>query len=193
MDKLLILDLDETLIKSYVIFEEKEKEENKEESARDFFTTKDETFKYKVYKRPLLKGFLEYCFNNFKVGIWSASDIRYINCILDGILTKEQKEKLHCIYSFDQCTKKVVGFQETSILKNLNKLWRNGSYNKTNTLVIDDTPTTYKNNIGNAIPIDKWDKDKIKDKELTRIIERLKVLKDRDDVRFPNRSEFKMD
>jgi TFIIF-interacting CTD phosphatase-like protein len=51
------------------------------------------------------------------------------------------------------------------------------------TLILDDTPSTYKYNYGNAIYIDKFDGDE-SDYELKRVIELLKILKDSEDVRL---------
>lgn len=54
--KLLILDLDETLIHAV---------EQPLERTADF-----KTDFYYVYKRPFVNEFLEFCFQTFKVGVW---------------------------------------------------------------------------------------------------------------------------
>ena len=61
--KLLILDLDETLIYAT---------EEKLEREPDFIVGQ-----YFIYKRPFVSEFLEFCFENFEVAAWTSSTRNY--------------------------------------------------------------------------------------------------------------------
>lgn len=70
--KLLVLDLDETLIYAT---------EERLEAEPDFAVGQ-----YYVYKRPFLKEFLEFCFDNFEVAIWTSSTRNYAEGIVKNIV-----------------------------------------------------------------------------------------------------------
>ena len=70
-NKLLILDLDETLIHAT---------ENKLEFSEDF-----QFDKYYVHKRPHLEAFLIDISKHFPIGIWSSADDDYVNEIVKNI------------------------------------------------------------------------------------------------------------
>jgi TFIIF-interacting CTD phosphatase-like protein len=177
MKKLLILDIDNTLIYS----------SSKDINDKDFILTFDNTeHKYYVKKRPYLDEFLNYCNKHFRIAFWSAGESEYVKNILKNIIINIEEPVF--IWSFDKCTIKrhTIFFESYAyIYKKLKKIWKNKKYNATkkDTLILDDTPSTYKYNYGNAIYIDKFDGDE-SDYELKRVIELLKILKDSEDVRL---------
>lgn len=164
MKKLLILDLDETLISST----------NDKPISFDFsFILEDIT--YYVNIRPKLNIFIDFCFEYFSVAIWSAGEEDYVNKIIKYIFRDRQKQLLF-IWSERKCTKivKTYNFYNQSIIriKKLQKIWKKykGIFDKTNTLIIDDTPSTYMKNYGNAIGIKQFDVDNDeKDTEFERV------------------------
>ena len=91
--KLLILDLDETLIYAT---EEKLKYEP------DFIVGQ-----YFVYKRPFLNEFLSFCFDNFEVSLWTTATKNYAEEILQKILNKNQNLKF--LWTLERCT---IAFDE---------------------------------------------------------------------------------
>lgn len=94
MNKLIVLDIDETLIHSY----------EKEVSDFDFKFNSDEDIFY-TKKRPFLDEFIEYCFDNFKVAVWTASDRDYASTILKNIGILESD--LLFFYSRENCSIKL--------------------------------------------------------------------------------------
>lgn len=172
--KLLVLDLDSTLIYS---------ETYQCTKQYDFFglvktinTFPRVTQLIGVVKRKGLDDFLEYCFSHYDVLIWSASDRGYINFLLENILKPHMRPK--DVWCFRRC-----GQKDEYITKPLKKVWRrkSWSYKRTGTLVVDDNRRTYVHNRGNAVPINPF-KGK-HDNELLRIRGLLMIIKDEPDVR----------
>ena len=86
--KLLILDLDETLIYAT---------EEKLEHESDFIVGQ-----YFVYQRPFIESFLDFCFENFEVAVWTTATKFYAEEILNTILKEEYK--LNFLWTRERCT-----------------------------------------------------------------------------------------
>ena len=86
--KLLVLDLDETLIYAA---------EEPMESAPDFIVGQ-----YYVYRRPYLKEFLKFCFDNFEVAIWTSSTRNYAERIIENLVDSKNEISFH--WARDRCT-----------------------------------------------------------------------------------------
>jgi RNA polymerase II subunit A small phosphatase-like protein len=147
--KLLILDLDETLV--YATEEPLEREP-------DF-----RVFEYHVYKRPHLEGFLAFCLQTFRVAVWTSSGSLYAQEVISRIfLVNAQLEFVwtarRCTTRFDPDTRKWY------TLKLLKKVRRRG-YDLTQVIVVDDTARKHKKNYGNLVPVATYTGD-VKDDEL---------------------------
>lgn len=178
MKKLLILDLDETLISTT----------NNKPLSYDFSFVLQNLIYY-VNIRPNLNIFIDFCFKYFNLAIWSAGDEEYVNEIIKYIFKNRQNQLLF-IWSKKKCTQiiKTYNFynQNVILIKNLKKIWRKKSFNfdKTNTLIIDDTPYTYIKNYGNAIRIKNFEIYNEKDTEFDRVKDILLKCIDISDVRL---------
>jgi RNA polymerase II subunit A small phosphatase-like protein len=175
--KLLVLDIDLTLIYSSV----------KELPEADFtFSLGKEVFWVK--RRPYLTEFLTEMAQLYDLAIWSASSRPYIEAILKHILP--EGISLVRVYDGRRCTVKDITFGDTSrtVIKKLRKMWR-GPYNRTNTLILDDTPVTYCQNYGNAIPIYRYYGSDT-DTELLRVNQLLRDLVNVPNVRRVNKRYF---
>jgi len=172
--KLLILDLDETLVHSST-------------KLKKFGIDYDFTFdKYFVYKRPFLKQFLEYCLSNFQVAVWSSASEEYVNYIVSKIFPNP--EKLIFIWAKDKCTIKFSENEKYSAffhgpyyLKNLRKIKRKG-YDLKKVIVIDNTIITHQKNYGNLIHIEDFEGDP-DDYELNYMMKYLEIIKDEANIR----------
>ena len=174
MKKLLILDIDNTLIYSHQF----------SNIYSDFDMKFDDKDYYYSIKRPHLKEFLEYCNKNFRIAFWSAASEDYVQKVLENIIGDIGPV---FIWGSKKCTISMIhSFYEVNlnIYKRLRKVWKCKKYyaTKENTLILDDTPLTYRYNYGNAISIKKFYGDS-EDSELLRIKELLNTLKDCEDVR----------
>lgn len=119
--KLLILDLDETLIHAT---------EQKLNREYDFSVGQ-----YFVYKRPFLQEFLEFCFENFDVAVWTTATKSYAEEILQTILKKDFFLKFlwtreRCTFTFDEEER------EHYFVKKIHKLRRRGQ-NLESVIVVD--------------------------------------------------------
>lgn len=124
MNKLLILDIDETLLHS--TYEDLKREP-------DFY------FKERrVYLRPYLNEFLEYCFKNYDIAIWTSAKADYARFILKKITGDLLKFKF--IWTRNHCKRNIKwnGFMNSeSYIKDLSKV---SDYELKDIKIIDDTP-----------------------------------------------------
>lgn len=183
--KLLILDLDETLIHT-----ERFEKDYLDEGSYDFkFSVTNPMYEYFTLKRPYLNEFLDYAFSNFKVAVWTAASKDYAKTIIDNIGI--DSNKLEFLYTEENCTIKVkydgcygiysvVGDGTYYGEKNLNKI--RSKYNLKDVLIVDDIPETASNNYGNLIRINPFTSSP-NDTELLKLISYLETIKDSDNFR----------
>tara|TARA_B100001287_G_C22505472_1_gene445689 strand:+ start:114 stop:725 length:612 start_codon:yes stop_codon:yes gene_type:complete len=153
----LILDLDETLIHT-VKSNDKPLENNKKYiNLPNFFGI--------VHFRKYLQEFLNYCYTNFTVSFWTASNSLYCKEILKIILNEEQFKNTKAIFISEE--NNIIDLKTNKIYKNINSkfkpldlLWEDKelseSFNRNNTLLIDNDPNIVKYNLDNSIQIDSF-------------------------------------
>ncbi|KAK3012275.1 hypothetical protein RJ639_012945, partial [Escallonia herrerae] len=105
-----------------------------------------------IFKRPFFSDFLKFCFERFDVGIWSSRSKKIVDRVVDYLLG-DMKDKLLFCWDLSHCTE--TGFKtlenrhKTLVFKELNKIWERsdlnlpwekGTYNESNTLLLDDSP-----------------------------------------------------
>ena len=90
-DKILILDLDETLIFSSL----------EKLSIKEDFLVGD----YFVYKRPGLDTFLKFVQNNFQLAVWSSSTSDYAQSIVENIFMAPHI--LQFVWARERCISKI--------------------------------------------------------------------------------------
>ncbi len=164
--KLLILDLDETLIHAT---------EQPLEHETDFRTEL-----YHVYKRPHVEAFLEFCQENFLVGVWTTSGKDFAEIVVKSVFLRNYL--LQFLWSRERCTRAYnPNTMETYYIKNLSKLKRQG-YRLENIIMVDDTPMKLQKNYGNLIRIEEW-LGNSEDKELLRLMKYLADLKEVENIR----------
>ena len=117
-----------------------------------------------IIPRPFLAEFLKYCFRSFNsVSIWTAASREHFNFVNETIfkpILDEIKGEWGFVYTEERCSvvyNLLDGFYtRPSVIKCLKKVWKRPGYTKHNTLIVDDNPSTYCENYGNAIPIDTY-------------------------------------
>ena len=165
-EKLLILDLDETLIYSV---------ESPLEKLPDFSFGQ-----FCTYKRPYLKEFLQFCFNNFEVAVWTAATESYAVEIVKNIFEKNQIptffwSRVRCSFSYDE------ELRESILTKKMWKIRRKG-YDLKKVIVVDDSPEQWGSSYGNLVRVKKF-LGEGDDNELKLLIKYLTKLKDAENIR----------
>jgi carboxy-terminal domain RNA polymerase II polypeptide A small phosphatase len=147
--RLLVLDIDETLVKAT---------DNPLNRAADLRFRE-----YFVYRRPYLDEFLEYCFKNFDVGVWSSARQRYVIFISESIFAEKYAPKF--LWSEAHCTQPSTAEPSIKDLRELHKL----GYLTEEILVIDDSPEKIRLQPESLIHIKPYD-GQLDDNELSRVI-----------------------
>ncbi len=180
--KLLILDLDETLIHASTITP-------KNGNKHDFMFER-----YYVYKRPFLKQFLEYCLINFQVAVWSSASEEYVEHVVREIFP--DTGKLLFIWGRKKCTTRISEkdryssyFSGPVQLKNLRKVKRKG-YDLKNVIVIDNTLICHQKNYGNVIHIENFEGNP-EDYELIYMMKYLEEIKEEPNIRSIEKREWR--
>ena len=180
-DKLIILDLDETLFHADIL------------DMDDFdytFTLKDDnrTSQFYTIKRPYLDEFIEYIKDNFEYGIFTSSSQDYASKQCEILGLDDYKFLLHR----ENCTVKPMMMENewgepepfsmgnVYYLKKLSKLKKYSDLSKM--IAIDDKPESFKENFGNLIKVNPFHYDK-KDTTLLKLMGFLEDLKDVDNIR----------
>ena len=171
--KLLILDLDETLVHA---------RERPLSIPCDF-----ETKSYKVYKRPGLGAFLSFCREHFRVAVWTSAGETYANEVESHLFPEDYP--LEFVWSAQRCTRRYDPvMMETYWLKNLAKVKRRG-YRLERVLMVDDTPRKLEENYGNLVPILPWEGEQ-GDDQLEKLAVYLEHLSDAPNVRVLEKREW---
>ncbi|OWQ45751.1 hypothetical protein CDL60_17970 [Roseateles noduli] len=137
--KLLVLDLDETLV-----------------HATEFELEHPEDFRvgpYFVYRRPHLSMFLAAMLKDFDVAVWTASGEIYAEAVLEQLF---KPGDLKFVWSSQRCTTArdwTTGNYTT--IKNLSKLKRQG-YAMSSIIAVDDTPSKYARSYGNLVTVSEF-------------------------------------
>lgn len=170
-DELLVLDLDGTLIYAT--------QKPLDDRPADFAGP------YHVYKRPHVEEFLLKCLAWFDVGVWTTGSRRYAEWVLDELLPNP--DALAFLWTHERCTQKYnCETGEEQEIKRLKKLKRRSfsgcKYPPGRMIVVDDTPSTFRDNYGNAIRVTEY-KGEAEDDEMVLLLEFLRRLGGVPDVR----------
>lgn len=137
--KLLVLDLDETLVHAA---------DQPLARAGDF-----RAGPYHVYRRPHLSEFVAFALARFHVGVWTSSGEQYAARVVESIFPPAA---LQFVWASQRCT--VARDWQTGeyrTLKKLGKLKRKG-YRLEAVIAVDDTPSKYMCNYGNLIAVQEY-------------------------------------
>lgn len=164
--KLLILDIDETLIFA---------SEQPLKREADF-----RVGQYHIYNRPDLTAFVDYCFEWFDVAIWTSSSPLYAEEIVKAIIPDPMR--LAFIWASDRGTLAYdLETGEQYATKNLKKLKRLG-YTLETVIAVDDSPEKWKQSYGNLVQVAPYH-GAAEDTELMRLASYLDFLKEQPNIR----------
>jgi TFIIF-interacting CTD phosphatase-like protein len=138
---LVIFDLDHTLVSSTL--------EN---------IVSDYTFMgFSMHVRPGAQKLIEdlQSLSNVRVGVWTAASKDYCDEVVKRLFLQQPPFFVRC---YDHCSHIRIQEGLTSSSVQIRKRIKNiRNVNLKRTLIIDDTPSTYADNYGNAIPISSWE------------------------------------
>lgn len=138
--------------------------------------------------RPYLKEFLTFAFDTFEtVSLWSAAGRRWVELVdilVFRPILREIGKEWYLVWDEKRCVTQYSQYDDKPnpcAVKPLKKLFRPSDYphTKHNTLVVDNTPSTYKLNYGNAVAVPTYKPDSKDDKHLLLVIEHIKAKVDR--------------
>ena len=165
-DKLLIFDLDETLIHTSL--------SQLDRPAYFMFET------YHVYQRPFAEEMIRVLGEHFDMAVWSAGSEDYVNVIVARIFPA--LENLKFVWSRSRCRMQMdPETMEEVAVKNLRKVKQPG-HPLEKILIVEDTMANVSRNYGNAIYVKPFDGSEVDD-ELRRLCKYLMSIKDVPDVR----------
>ena len=145
--KLLILDIDETLI-----------------DATEAFLPRQVDFsveQYHIYKRPFLNVFLKNCLDWFEVAVGTSSTPSYAIAIVSAIF--EDPKTLSFVWASDRCTVAYdLEWFEYYNRKNLKKVKRKG-YRLESIIAVDDTPQKWERSYGNLVRVNPFEGEETDD------------------------------
>jgi len=112
-----------------------------------------------VIPRPDLQKALDFAkAQGYDVAIWTAATQWWADCVVNSLFTKQEQDMFVFIWSKKRCTQHkiyegVFEPRKTITLKKLKKVRKSFPQYGRNIKIIDDTPDTYLQNYGDAIPI----------------------------------------
>ena len=163
--KLLVLDLDETLVHA---------SERPLDRPADF-----RIHHYHVHERPHMAAFIAWALDRFHVGVWTSSGRLYAEPLVARIFPPDRVRFLWC---GDRCTlARDWDTGEYRGLKCLKKLRRNG-WLLESILVVDDSPWKHVRNYGNLVAVSEFLGDPADD-ELPRLAAYLDTLREVPNIR----------
>ena len=183
---LLVLDVDETLVHAT---------EKQLDRAEDF-----KIANYNVFIRPYLSEFIEGVKDDYMIAIWSSATDDYVEEVVKRIIPKTIELKF--VWGRSRCSFKRNlkiddrGYYSDNYLdhynyvKPLKKLKRKG-YQLNRILIVDDTPHKSQDNYGNAIYPKEY-RGELEDDELKYLLEYLKILKDKTDIRHIEKRNWRV-
>jgi len=176
--KLLILDLDETLIHGA-----------KEKLNYEPACVAPWCF---LYKRPFVEEFLTFCKEHFKVAIWTTASPEHAEMALGQIC--EPDYPFEFIWTSNRCTqaRDRIGMDDYGSgyhwVKDLKKVKRLG-FNLEQTIMVDDTPSMLERQYGNLVPIKRFKGDQ-NDSELLKLMGYLLKLSGEQNIRAVNKMSW---
>lgn len=134
--KLLVLDLDETLVFASEVALSRE---------ADFHVGP-----YHVYERPHVHRFIAHVLGRFQVGVWTASGEQYAAQVVERLFPRDG---LEFVWSSQRCTTtRDWSTGEYQTIKKIEKLKARG-YRLESIIAIDDTPAKYARSFGNLVAV----------------------------------------
>ena len=174
---LLILDLDETLIR-----------------GSETLLDRDQDFRvgpFFIYNRPHLHEFLRVVNPHYELAIWSSATMDYVNGIAAELAT--HVDGWQFVWARDRCVRRFNPETfEIEFFKDLRKVKRRG-FDLRRVLVVEDTPQKVSRHYGNAVYVRPYEgDDQADDDELSKLVAYLRGLSGEPDFRRIEKRGWRM-
>ena len=180
--KLLILDLDETLVHTDLDFSFKDKKIY--DTVLYFDSEEEKNIPLPLIVRPGLYEFLDYASQNFDLAVFTASDQEYADAIINYIEKDKKYFKLR-LYR-NNC----IFIEPGLYIKDLRIF--NSCRNLKDIIIIDNSLYSFANQLNNGILITSFFDDK-DDTFLNNVKEYLEYIQNEEDVRKINKESFRFE
>jgi TFIIF-interacting CTD phosphatase-like protein len=167
-EKLVLLDLDNTVICAEDL--DNIKDSDKIEKARQAFSNVRMIDYYDIFERPHLQEFLDFVFQHFRVGIWTASSKDYAIFVTQNCIIKDKQDRhIELFLCSHHCNVSKRNFKVSKDLKLLSDKWKLAE--SKDVILIDDLEELAKHqpNVMAIKPFFYDDQNAHTDKELLRI------------------------
>ena len=181
--KLLILDLDETLVHSDIDFLLKEKNINYD-TVLYFDTEEEKNIPLPLIIRPGLYEFLDYASQNFNLIIFTASDQQYADTIINYIEKDKKYFKMRLYRNNCIFIDPGLYIKDLRIFISCKKM--------EDIIILDNSLFSFANQLNNGILITSFFDDK-DDTFLSNVKEYLEYIKNEKDIRQTNKDSFKFE
>lgn len=133
---LLILDMNNVLV--YRSFQPTQADETPETVA--FNNSATILGKFYTWKRPNLDQFIDHCFTNFTVAVWSSAQKQTVDNLVEFVFGNRKTELLF-VWDQTKCETVETGKKKPLFKKQLVEVWKEyPDYDKSNTFLMDDSP-----------------------------------------------------
>ena len=181
--KLLILDIDETLVHSDLDFSLKDKIQ-KYDTILHFDSEEEKNIPLPLIIRPGTKNFLDYAVEEFNLIVFTASDKQYADAIID-YLEKDKKYFKMRLYR-DHCLFIEPGLyiKDLRIFSDFQKM--------EDIIILDNSLFSFANQLNNGILITSFFSD-MSDKNKKNVKCYLEYIKNEKDIRIMNKENFRLE
>ena len=156
-------------------------------------------------ERPGAREFLAKCLasKEFDTAVWSAASPLHVHSVLARLIpAKDDRAKLAFVLCDERCVRVIPQPRDDDAenecgglmviprtIKPLKKIWscarfRRLGYTRATTLVVDDTPSTYSRNYGNAVHISRYTSPDASDRALEHVWDTITARFAQADVRI---------
>ena len=182
--KLLILDIDETLVHSDLDFSLKENKEVKYDSILHFNSEEEKNIPVPLIVRPGTKKFLDYAVQEFDLVVFTASDKQYADVVIDYLEKDKKYFKMrlyrnHCIF-----IEPGLYIKDLRIFSGIKKL--------EDIIILDNSLFSFANQLNNGILITSFFSD-MNDTFLENVKCYLNYIKNEKDIRIMNKKSFRFE
>lgn len=133
--------------------------------------------------RPGLQDFLDYCFTNHRVMVWTSTRKANADAIVAKLFSPEQRQSLLAIWTREDFRLSQADFNaRTQVFKRLSWVWEHPvlnpaeAWDASNTLLLDDSVLKAAAEPWNLVHVPEWEGKDLQDAHLLRVVQKVERL-----------------